>query len=165
MPFNLSQIFGGWRRKESGTRKPSGSGREKSRGISPPSPSLTKGGGVGGGFPASQKNKSVPASAKGQSELAWRLIVSSHISEKAAALSEASLAESRRGKYVFKVSDDADKHVLKRAIEDRYGVDVASVNTIPARSKVRRHGQILGTKPGFKKAVVTLKAGQTISEY
>lgn len=162
MPFSLSQIFGGWRRKEAVRRKslpPSSTSDVESKKHRMFSRAAEEGrAGVG------VKETSATIS-KAQSELAWRLIVSAHISEKATALGEASLAESRRGKYVFKVADDAAKHVLRRAIEDRYGVDVVSVNTIPARSKERRRGQILGKRSGFKKAVVTLKDGQTISEY
>ncbi|OGF63978.1 50S ribosomal protein L23 [Candidatus Giovannonibacteria bacterium RIFCSPHIGHO2_01_FULL_45_24] len=69
------------------------------------------------------------------------------------------------GRYVFKVADNADKNSLKRAIESRYGVGVESVNIIAQRDKNRRRGQILGVKPGFKKAVVTLKAEDKIAEF
>lgn len=155
MPFNLSQIFGGWRRKEKVGRK--ATPRAGDENFSLPARggarrvALTK---MSGDKEFSEPTR---GRAKGHSELAWRLIVSPHISEKAKALGE--------GGYVFKVADDADKHVLKRAVEDRYGVDVVSVNTIPARSKTRRRGQTLGERRGFKKAVVTLKAGQAINEF
>ncbi|KKT29897.1 MAG: 50S ribosomal protein L23 [Candidatus Giovannonibacteria bacterium GW2011_GWB1_46_20] len=159
MPFNLSQIFGGWRRKESRTRKALGSGRERGRGIPPSSPSLTKGGGEGVGFSASEQNKSVGArgGTKSQSELARRLLIAPHISEKATMLGE--------GRYVFKVTGGANKNSLKKAIEDRYGVGVEAVNIVAPREKQRRRGANLGIKSGFKKAVIKLKEGQTISEF
>lgn len=153
MPFNLSQIFGGWRRKEKKPQKPRGKasdfGREKDRGIPPPTPSLE-----GEGLSAS---RSKVGGAKSYSELANKLLVSPHVSEKATMLGE--------GAHVFKVADRANKFAIKQATEDRYGVDVESVNIIAARDKKRRRGQTIGIKSGFKKAILKLKEGQTISEF
>ncbi len=157
MPFNLSQIFGGWRKKESVGRRASDFGRKKGRSIPPPSPSLTKGGGEREGYSASEPNKSATPSIKSKSELARKLLVAPHISEKATMLGD--------GRYVFKVADGANKNALKKAVQDRYGVEVLFVNTIAERGKTRRRGQIVGVKSGFKKAIVTLKVGQVISEF
>ena len=115
--------------------------------------------GARGGFSASEQNKSVGArgGTKSQSELARRLLIAPHISEKATMLGE--------GRYVFKVTGGANKNSLKKAIEDRYGVGVEAVNIVAPREKQRRRGANLGIKSGFKKAVIKLKEGQTISEF
>lgn len=95
--------------------------------------------------------------AKNQSELARKLLIAPHISEKATMLGES--------RYVFKIANGANKPLIKKAIKDRYGVTVESVSIIAAQEKKRRRGAILGVKPGFKKAVVTLKTGETIAEF
>ena len=153
MPFNLSQIFGGWRRKESRGRKSS----QQPQVVGPltrPSDELR-----GRKPPAShqQPKAAAPSQTKNKSELAWRLIVAPHISEKSTMLGD--------GKYVFKVAGSANKFSLKHAIEARYGVAVESINILAARNKKRKRGVILGVKPGFKKAIVVLKAGQHITEF
>ena len=151
MPFNLSQIFGGWRRKE--TKKAIRAGNENSRRGRAPEAAKAAEGRV--------KEFSEPvrgaSQTKNKSELAWKLILSPHISEKSTMLGE--------GRYVFKVAGSAKKPSLKQAIETRYGVAVQSINMLAARNKKRRRGVILGVKPGFKKAVVALKAGQSITEF
>ena len=152
MPFNLSQIFGGWRRKESSKKgRKETLRRERALSAAPPRSSTL---GV-----ESPKTPSVfpRGVAKGKSELAWKLILAPHISEKSTMLGE--------GRYVFKVAGSAKKPSLKQAIETRYGVAVQSINMLAARNKKRRRGVILGVKPGFKKAVVALKAGQSITEF
>ncbi|OGF82702.1 50S ribosomal protein L23 [Candidatus Giovannonibacteria bacterium RIFCSPLOWO2_01_FULL_44_16] len=68
-------------------------------------------------------------------------------------------------KYIFKVSNKATKGTLKRAIEERYKVDVESLNVLNMPGKKRRRGNMIGLKSGFKKAIVALKTGQTISEF
>jgi len=153
MPFNLSQIFGGWRRKESRGRKSS----QQPQVVGPltrPSDELR-----GRKPPAShqQPKAAAPSQTKNKSELAWKLILAPHISEKSTMLGD--------GRYVFKVAGSAKKPSLKQAIEARYGVAVQSINILAPRDKKRRRGVILGIKPGFKKAVVALKAGQSITEF
>ncbi len=76
-----------------------------------------------------------------------------HITEKAAL---------RAGTYVFKVSSKTNKTEVKRAIESRFEVKVEKVNVLNTFGKERRRGRQIGWKPGFKKAMVTLKEGQTI---
>mgnify|MGYP003353008376 CR=1 FL=1 len=55
---------------------------------------------------------------------------------------------------------------IKKAVEEFYGVKVADVNTVvvPAKSKSRftKAGLLSGRKPSYKKAIVTLAAGETI---
>lgn len=77
--------------------------------------------------------------------------------------SEKSYAGLEFNRYVFKVHADANKEQIRQAIElTNPGVTVTSVNTAHVKAKPKRRGQFLGTKPGYKRAVVQLKAGDTI---
>lgn len=67
--------------------------------------------------------------------------------------------------YVFEVSKDANRTMVKNAIEAIFDVDVVRVNIInvPAkRSRRARSRRLLVRRPGYKKAIVTLAEGQTI---
>jgi large subunit ribosomal protein L23 len=72
----------------------------------------------------------------------------------------------RSGRYTFVVGKQANKLEIKKAIEEFYGVKVTDVNTVvvPAKSKTRftKAGLLAGRKPSYKKAVVTLAAGESI---
>ncbi|MEI8279634.1 MAG: 50S ribosomal protein L23 [Bacteroidota bacterium] len=72
----------------------------------------------------------------------------------------------RSGRYTFVVGKAANKLEIKKAVEEFYGVKVAEVNTnvVPAKSKTRftKAGFLEGRKPSYKKAVVTLVAGESI---
>ena len=68
-------------------------------------------------------------------------------------------------KYVFKVALNASKDEVKAAIEKRFDVKVASVNTLINRGKIKRVRMVAGKKPNWKKAYITLKAGQKIAEF
>ncbi len=65
-------------------------------------------------------------------------------------------------KYVFMVDDKANKPEVKKMIEKIYSVKVADVNITNTKGKSKRLGKSLGKISGFKKAVVTLKEGNTI---
>lgn len=70
-----------------------------------------------------------------------------------------------QNKYVFKVFSDAGKKETKKAIEAIYNVKVSGVNIINIPRKKRKGGkrrQQTGYKPGYKKAIVSLKKGQKI---
>jgi large subunit ribosomal protein L23 len=67
--------------------------------------------------------------------------------------------------YVFEVSEDANKSQVKDAVEMLFDVDVVRVNVInvpPKRSRRWRNRRVLVRRPGYKKAIVTLAAGDTI---
>lgn len=64
--------------------------------------------------------------------------------------------------YLFAVADDTNKIEIKRAVEARFGVKVERVHISRMPGKVRRRGHIIGWKSGFKKAGVTLAAGEKI---
>ena len=77
------------------------------------------------------------------------------ITEKATNLSE-------NNKVVFKVRDDASKKIIKKNIEKIFKVNVIKVNTITKKSKSKIIRGKIGYKKGYKKALVTLKKGQSI---
>lgn len=84
-----------------------------------------------------------------------KLIIHPLVTEKSA------IAESK-GKYFFKVADDTNKIEVKKAVEKIFGVKVQDVNMINTRLKTKRRGRTMGVVGGFKKAMVTLKSGQSI---
>ena len=65
-------------------------------------------------------------------------------------------------KVVFEVARDANKIGIRRAIQDLFKVTVLRVNTVVVRGKAKRVGRFSGRRPAWKKAVVTLKAGDNI---
>jgi large subunit ribosomal protein L23 len=71
-----------------------------------------------------------------------------------------SLIEDR--KYSFRVHPDAHKTQVRQAVEELFGVKVQAVNIIQVRPKPKRRGMVRGRRPGWKKAVVQLREGQTI---
>ncbi len=77
------------------------------------------------------------------------------ITEKATGLSE-------QNKVIFKVHENATKSSIKKNIEKIFKVKVIKVNTINKKSKRKIVRGRIGIKSGFKKAVITLKKGQTI---
>ena len=74
-------------------------------------------------------------------------------------------AYQERGEYVFEVASDANKQAIRHAIESLFGVKVTGVWTSNQRGKSRRVGTITGRKPHWKKAIVTLRDGDTIDGY
>ena len=77
--------------------------------------------------------------------------------------SEKSYAGLEYNRYVFKVASGANKEQIRQAVQlTNPGVTVTSVNTSTVKAKPKRRGQFLGTKPGYKRAIVQLKAGDTI---
>jgi large subunit ribosomal protein L23 len=65
-------------------------------------------------------------------------------------------------KYTFKVHKDAHKTQVRQAVEELFGVRVQAVNIVKVQSKPKRRGMIRGRKPGWKKAVVQLREGESI---
>lgn len=78
-------------------------------------------------------------------------------------ITEKSLASSGKGKYTFLVKQEATKSELKKLVKDLYKVDPIDITITTRPPKTKGHGRLKGTKPGIKKATVTLKAGQTIA--
>lgn len=68
-------------------------------------------------------------------------------------------------KYVFRVASDANKPEIAKAVEELFKVSVAKVNTISVKKQPRRRGRYTGYKPGWKKAIVTLKPNSKTIEF
>ena len=77
-------------------------------------------------------------------------------------VSEKSYAATARNSYTFKVHPDAHKTHIRQAVEQLFDVKVERVNVIKVQAKPKRRGLHRGTRPGWKKAVVQLRAGDTI---
>lgn len=81
---------------------------------------------------------------------------------KAPVITEKSQLAKENGQYTFKVDPKANKIEIKNAIEKIFKVNVASIKTINIKPKKRRVGRYTGYTNKWKKAIVTLKDGQTI---
>ncbi len=77
-------------------------------------------------------------------------------------ISERATQMSSLGKYVFLVAKEATKPEVKKAVEGIYKVDVEKVHVINTRPKPKKSGRYVGEKPGYRKAIVTLKEGQKL---
>ena len=79
---------------------------------------------------------------------------------------QTAITEKFPNRYGFRVSPDANKLEIKKAVEEMYGVNVESVNTMnyagKKKSRYTKSGIINGKTSAFKKAIVTLKEGETI---
>ena len=85
----------------------------------------------------------------------YDVIVAPHITEKATLLSE-------HNAVVFKVANDATKPQIKAAIEAIFDVNVTGVNTIVQKGKTKKWKGAPYQRSDMKKAIVTLKDGQSI---
>jgi len=77
-------------------------------------------------------------------------------------VSEKSYAGTEVGKYAFRVHPDAHRTQVRQAVEALFDVNVVKVNIVKVQPKPKRRGMIKGTKPGWKKAIVKVKPGQSI---
>ena len=77
-------------------------------------------------------------------------------------VSEKSYGQIVENRYTFKVHKDAHKTQIRQAVEELFEVKVVAVNVVKVQAKPKRRGAIKGTRPGWKKAIVELKAGDTI---
>ncbi|MBN4059424.1 50S ribosomal protein L23 [Dehalococcoides mccartyi] len=66
------------------------------------------------------------------------------------------------GRYVFEVDKGATKHDIARAVEWAFDVKVIKVNTLRVPGKVKRYGRRPSKQPDWKKAIVSLAAGDSI---
>jgi large subunit ribosomal protein L23 len=89
---------------------------------------------------------------------AFSTIIRPVVSEKSTVLGD-------HGKYVFEVAPEANKIQIKRAVEEAFAnkkVQVDSVNILHVTGKLRRRGRSVGQTRAWKKAIVTLRAGQRL---
>lgn len=91
------------------------------------------------------------------------IIIKPIVTEKMTAISE------KLNRYCFRVKPDANKIEISRAVHDMYNVTVIDVNTMNYRGKNKsrytKGGLVKGSESAFKKAIVTLKEGDTIDFY
>jgi len=84
------------------------------------------------------------------------------ITEKGAIIREQGKTGNR---YLFDVHPDANKLQIAHAIKVVFGVDATQVRTMTMRGKLKRFGRYEGHRSDWKKAIVTLKPGQTIEVF
>ena len=72
------------------------------------------------------------------------------------------LVNEQGNQFVFRVRREASKHDIRRAVETLFKVKVEQVRTMNYLGKMRRVGKWRGQRPNWKKAYVTLAAGQRI---
>ena len=77
-------------------------------------------------------------------------------------VSEKSYNQITENRYTFRVHADAHKTQVRQAVEELFDVKVVAVNIVKMPPKPKRRGMTKGTKPGWKKAIVELKAGDKI---
>ena len=102
-----------------------------------------------------EKKPEIKRPRKKVSGIAYRTLLSAHVTEKATGLEA-------ENKYVFNVLPKANKSEIKKAIEDLYGVNVKNVRIINITRKQRRLGRQKGWRKGYKKAIIRIDKGQRI---
>lgn len=85
----------------------------------------------------------------------WDVLRRPIITEKNTRLNES-------GQYMFVIDRRANKMQVKEVVEAAFNVKVRDVNTLNVPGKMRRRGRVLGQRPGYKKAFVTLEPGNSI---
>jgi len=82
---------------------------------------------------------------------------------------KASILTEKLNRYAFKVDHRANKIQIKVAVEQMFGVTVTAVNTAvvagKAKSRHTKAGFVSGRSPKYKKAIITVKDGETIDFY
>ena len=77
-------------------------------------------------------------------------------------ITEKSTLVAEENKIIFRVRMDSTKPEIKEAVETLFKVDVTKVNTILVKGKTKRFKGQLGRRSDYKKAIVTLKDGQSV---
>jgi large subunit ribosomal protein L23 len=77
-------------------------------------------------------------------------------------VSEKSYGQVAQNQYTFQIHKDAHKTQVRQAVEELFDVKVERVNIVKVQAKPKRRGLFRGTKPGWKKAIVQLRAGDSI---
>jgi large subunit ribosomal protein L23 len=77
-------------------------------------------------------------------------------------VSEKSYEQIQTNQYTFRVHKDAHKTQIRQAVEELFDVKVERVNVVKVQPKPKRRGNIKGTRPGWKKAIVQLRKGDSI---
>ena len=77
-------------------------------------------------------------------------------------ITEKSTNMSSLNKVTFKVSRTASKTLIKKSIENLYKVNVVKINTLNSKDRTKIVKGRIAKKSGYKKAIITLKEGQSI---
>ena len=77
-------------------------------------------------------------------------------------LSEKSYSLIEQRKYAFRIHPDAHRLQVRQAVEQLFDVHVERVNILKVQAKPKRRGMIKGKRPGWKKAIVQVRQGETI---
>ncbi len=80
-------------------------------------------------------------------------------------ISEKSYSMIEQNRYTFEVAKTSNKTQIAQAITDIFGVTVTNVNTMNVTGKPRRVRHVKGKTRDWKKALVTLKAGDTLDVF
>lgn len=91
-----------------------------------------------------------------KAKIAHKIIVRPLVTEKMA-------REAEKNKYGFLVNRQATKKQIKEAVEELYKVKPIAVNVINMQGKTVKRGRIAGKRSDFKKAIVTIISGQSIT--
>lgn len=83
------------------------------------------------------------------------VLIRPHLTEKSSVLAE-------RGRYTFLVTPGAEKTSIARAVAERYGVHPTRVGIVNLPGKDIRYGKTVGRRSVVRKAIVTLRSGETI---
>ena len=75
---------------------------------------------------------------------------------------KSTIMQDGQNKYAFEVDSRANKVQVKTAVEESFSVKVTGVNMLTVKGKRKRFGRRLVQKPSWKKAVVSLRAGDKI---
>jgi large subunit ribosomal protein L23 len=112
------------------------------------------------GAPGAKNEKTKSDGTKTEKKFgnAYQILIKPLITEKAANFSA-------ENKYVFEVSDNANKIEITHAITEIYGIKPIAVNIINVMGKRKRTGKFFGTRKNWKKAIVSLPEGKTINIY
>ena len=91
-----------------------------------------------------------------KNERLYKVILGAHISEKASVIAE------KGNQFAFKVAKDATGREIKEAVEKIYDVEVKKVSVLNVKGKVKRSWKGTSRKSSWKKAYVSLAAGNDI---
>ncbi|WP_048306675.1 MULTISPECIES: 50S ribosomal protein L23 [unclassified Halomonas] len=91
-------------------------------------------------------------------ERVFKVLLGPHMTEKAAFAAE-------NNQYVFKVAKDATKPEIKKAVEALFDKKVDRVQVLNMKGKTKRTAHGTGLRKGYRKAYVTLAAGETLEDF
>lgn len=95
----------------------------------------------------------------------WDTLKSPVVTEKSVLLKEASSGEGEKQVLTFKVAKDAVKDDIRKAVEEIFNVKVSHIRTVHYEGKLKRRGRTEGRRASYKKAYVTIKAGEPFVDY